>query len=83
MGEIMNKKEIKEQLHVAEGRLYQYLKAEQAILSGQSYEAEGLKLTRANLKDVQNTITSLQKKISALNAQLKGRARFRVITPGW
>ena len=79
----MNKKEIKEQLHVAEGRLYLYRKAEEAILSAQSYEAEGLKLTRANLEDVQNTIASLQKEISALNAQLRGRARFRLITPGW
>ena len=79
----MNKKEIREQLHVAEHRLYLYLKAERAILKGQSYEAEGLKLTRANLKDVQNTIASLEKKISALNTQLKGRSRFRLITPGW
>ena len=74
---------IKEQLHVAEGRLYLYLQAEQAILSGQSYEVEGMKLTRANLKDVQNMIASLKKEISALNTQLKGRARFRVITLGW
>ena len=83
MGKIMNKTEIQEQLRVAEGRLLLYLKAERAILSGQSYEVEGLKLTRANLKDVQNMIATLEKKISALNTQLKGRARFRLITPGW
>ena len=74
---------IKEQLHIAESRLTLYYKAEKAILAGQSYEIEGLKLTRANLKDVQNMIISLEKKISALNAQLRGRTRFRVVTPGW
>ena len=79
----LNRTQIKEQLYVAEGRLHSYLNAEQAILSGQSYEAEGLKLTRANLKDVQNMIASLKKEISALNARLKGRASFRIVTPGW
>ena len=74
---------IKEQIRISESRLALYYKAEKAILAGQSYEIEGLKLTRANLKDVQNMITALEKKISALNAQLRGRARFRVVTPGW
>ena len=79
----MNKNQIREQLHIAETRLYLYYKAEKAILAGQSYEIEGLKLTRANLKDVQNMITSLEKKISALNARLKNRSKFRVVVPGW
>ncbi len=79
----MKHTQIKEQLQVAEGRLFSYLNAEQAILSGQSYEAEGLKLTRANLRDVQNMIASLKKEISALNARLKGRASFRIVSPGW
>ena len=74
---------IKEQIHIAESRLALYYKAEKAILSGQSYEIEGLKLTRANLKDVQSMIASLENKISALNAQLRGRAKFRAIRPGW
>ena len=74
---------IKEQLHIAEGRLALYLKAEKAILSGQSYEAEGLKLTRANLKDVQNAISALKNEISALKAKQRGRAKFRVVRPGW
>ena len=82
-GTAMNSNEVKERIYVAEGRLSLYYKAEKAILSGQSYEVEGLKLTRANLKDVQSMITELEKKISALNTQLKGRARFRLITPGW
>lgn len=74
---------IKEQIRISESRLALYYKAEKAILSGQSYEMEGLKLTRANLKDVQSMIDALEKKVSALNAQLRGRARFRVVTPGW
>ena len=42
----MAKTTIKEQLHIAESRLALYYKAEKAILAGQSYEIEGLKLTR-------------------------------------
>ncbi|MBQ7544913.1 MAG: hypothetical protein IJT02_08220 [Synergistaceae bacterium] len=74
---------IKEQLHIAESRLALYLKAEDAILHSQSYEMEGLKLTRANLKDVQNAIAALKNEISALKAKLRGRSRFRVVRPGW
>ena len=74
---------IKEQIHIAESRLALYYKAEKAILSGQSYEIEGLKLTRANLKDVQSMINTLESKVSALNAKLRGRAKFRIVRPGW
>ena len=74
---------IKEQIHIAESRLTLYYKAEKAILSGQSYEIEGLKLTRANLKDVQSMINTLESKISSLNARLRGQARFRIVRPGW
>ena len=74
---------VKEQLRITEARLARYYNAEKAILSGQSYEVEGLKLTRANLKDVQNMIASLEKTISALNAKLKGKAKFRIVRPGW
>lgn len=74
---------IKEEMYIAESRLTLYYKAEKAILSGQSYEVEGLKLTRANLKDVQNMIASLENKISALKARQRGRTKFRVVRPGW
>lgn len=79
----MKNKQIKEQLEITKSRLILYYKAEKAILSGQSYEVEGLKLTRANLKDVQNMIAGLEKDISALQAKLKGRKKFRVVIPGW
>ena len=74
---------IKEQIQIAESRLTLYYKAEKAILSGQSYEVEGLKLTRANLKDVQNMIAALENKISALKSRQRGRAKYRVVRPGW
>ena len=74
---------IKEQIQIAESRLTLYYKAEKAILSGQSYEVEGLKLTRANLKDVQNMISALESKISALKSRQRGRAKFRIVRPGW
>ena len=77
------KQELKDQLWIAEKRLALYLKAEDTILHGQSYEAEGLKLTRANLKDVQSMISSLEAKISALKAKLRGRSSFRIVRPGW
>ena len=79
----MTKTSIKEQIRIAESRLALYYKAEKAILNGQSYEVEGLKLTRANLKDVQSMINSLKAEISALNAKLRGRAKFRIVRPGW
>lgn len=74
---------ITEQIQIAESRLRLYYKAEKAILSGQSYEVEGLKLTRANLKDVQNMIAALENKISALKSRQRGRAKYRIVRPGW
>ena len=74
---------IKEQIHIAESRLALYCKAEKAILSGQNHEIEELKLTRANLKDVQSMINTLKNKILALNVKLRGRAKFRMVRPGW
>ncbi|MBR0094765.1 MAG: hypothetical protein IJP91_05760 [Synergistaceae bacterium] len=76
-------KEIKEKLKLANDRLLLYLKAEQAILSGQSYEIGDRKLTRANLKDVVNTINSLKKEIALLEAKLRGKARIRIARPSW
>lgn len=73
----------KDKLFLLESRLTLYLEAEQRILLGQSYEVEGLKLTRANLKDVQTMITKLQNDISALKQSIKRRPKFRVVRPGW
>ena len=77
------KNAIKEQIAIAKDRLLLYLNAEQAILAGQSYEMGDMKLTRANLKDVQDMINQLKHEISALNFKLRGRAKFRVVRPCW
>ena len=71
-------------LEVKKARLKLYLAAEKAILSGQSYEIEGLKLTRANLKDVQTMIAQLENQVEKLGAKQR-RARLKFIVPkdGW
>jgi hypothetical protein len=68
-----------EKLEIKKARLKLYLKAEIAILSGQSYEIEGLKLTRANLKDVQTMIARLENDMAKLSG--KRRARLKFIVP--
>ena len=73
----------KEKLELAQNRLALYLKAEKAILSGQSYEMGDVKLTRADLKAVQSMIKTLNAEIDTLNAKIKGKARFRIVRPGW
>ncbi len=73
----------KTRLQVAKTRLELYLKAERAILSGQSYEAEGLKLTRANLADVQDMIADLEAQIGKLEAGSYKRRRIIVPKDGW
>ncbi len=50
----------KDKLEILNARLLLYYKAEKAILAGSSYEAEGLKLTRADLKTVQTMIAKLE-----------------------
>ena len=80
---LMIKTELTEQIQIVQARLTLYYKAEKAILSGQSYEVEGLKLTRANLKDVQNMIAALENKISALKSKQRGRAKYRIVRQGW
>ena len=79
MSELNNKT----RLQVAKMRLELYLKAERAILSGQSYEAEGLKLTRANLADVQDMIADLEALIGKLEAGSYKRRRVIVPKDGW
>jgi hypothetical protein len=67
-----------ERLETKKARLKLYLKAEIAVLSGQSYEIEGLKLTRANLKDVQDMITRLESDIAKLSGKRRARTKFIV-----
>jgi hypothetical protein len=68
-------------LEVKKARLKLYLAAEKAILSGQSYEIEGLKLTRANLKDVQTMIAQLEGAVEKLSNKGHERARLKFVVP--
>lgn len=71
----------KDKLEILNARLLLYYKAEKAILAGQSYEAEGLKLTRADLKTVQTMIGKLENEIARYSPPF--RKRYRVVRPGW
>lgn len=66
-------------LEIKKARLRLYYAAEKAILSNQSYEIEGLKLTRANLADVQIMISRLENEVAKLSG--KRRARLKFIVP--
>ena len=74
---------IKNEIKLNTARLNLYRKAEAAILRSQSYEIEGLRLTRADLKSVQSMITALESKIAVLYSRLNSRKKFRVVRPGW
>lgn len=67
----------------AQAQLDAYLAAETAILSGQSYEIGGRKLTRANLELVQQGITLWNQRVQSLSASVAGRGRALSVRPGW
>ena len=67
----------------AEAQLALYLAAETAVLSGQSYEIAGRKLTRANLAEIQKGIEIWNQRASVLGNQAVGRSRARTMVPGW
>lgn len=60
----------------AQAQLDAYLAAETAVLSGQSYEIAGRKLTRANLADIQSGIRIWNQRLQALSP-----GRRRAIVP--
>lgn len=74
----------RERMQIIEARLNLYLRAEKAILAGQSYSAEGLSLTRADLSDVQKIISELEREYSRLERKLNPaykRSRIRYVIP--
>ena len=80
----MNTLQLRERIELLNKRLLLYLKAEQAILAGQSYQIEGLELTRPNLLQVQNMIRALTNDIAALTDKLnRTNKHSRVIRPAW
>lgn len=72
-----------ERLTIAKARLQAYYKAEKAILSSQSYELEGLKLTRADLGKVQDMIAELEKLVAKLSSPRRARHKIIVPADGW
>ncbi len=71
-------------LEILRGRLLTYYRAEKAILTGQSYEIEGLKLTRADLGTVIKMINELENEVRRVERE-EGfrvmRSRLRYVVP--
>ena len=57
-------------------RLSLYLKAERDILSGQTVEVEGMRITRADLDTVRRQINNLQNQLEELS-RARPRSRIR------
>ncbi|MCS4508899.1 DUF6148 family protein [Xylophilus ampelinus] len=66
----------------AQAQLNAYLAAETAVLSGQSYEIAGRRLTRANLADIQQGIATWNARATQLGNSAVGMRRSRVVVPG-
>ncbi len=64
----------------AESRLTEYLSAESAVLSGQSYSVQGRALTRANLREIREGIAYWDAKVQKLDS---GGLRVRGLTPSY
>jgi hypothetical protein len=67
----------------AQTQLNAYLAAETAVLTGQSYEIAGRKLTRADLNSIQNGVTLWNSRVSTLSSQAQGRTRSRTVVVGF
>jgi hypothetical protein len=66
----------------AEAQLTLYLAAESAVLTGQSYEIAGRKLTRAALGEIRTGITTWDARVKQLSLRATGRGRSRTIVVG-
>lgn len=66
----------------AEAQLALYLAAEEKVLSGQSYEIAGRKLTRANLAEIQQGVATWNQRARELTTAATGRSRARTIVVG-
>lgn len=70
-------------LEQAQAKLDQYLAAEEAVLTGQSYEIAGRKLTRANLESIQAGVTLWNGRVKEMTSSASGRSRRIVPTIGF
>lgn len=65
----------------AEARLQEYLTAESAVLSNQSYRIKDREMTRADLKDIREGIVFWDSRVRSLSGGGR-RARFATPTSG-
>jgi hypothetical protein len=56
----------------AEARLQNYLDAEEAVLTGQSYQIAGRQMTRANLAEIQAGIALWNSRVNQLSQSTPG-----------
>ncbi len=77
----MMKKSVQEKIESLQKRLELYYKAEEKILSGQSYTIGSRSLTRADLGRVQDMIDGLEAKISCLKSRGTEKRRVVRVTP--
>lgn len=66
----------------AQTQLDAYMAAERAVLAGQSYEIAGRRMTRADLKAIQDGIRTWNERVITLSARGARRSRARTIVPG-
>ena len=66
----------------AQAQLDAYLAAEAAVLSNQSYEIAGRKLTRADLGTIQQGIEIWNARVITLSNKANGRSRSRTVVVG-
>lgn len=66
----------------AQAQLESYLAAETTVLSGQSYEIAGRKLTRADLRTIQAGIDAWNERVKQLAGTARGRRRSRTVVMG-
>ncbi|HEU4708749.1 MAG TPA: DUF6148 family protein [Methylophilaceae bacterium] len=66
----------------AEAKLSEYMAAETAVLSGQSYEIAGRSLRRADLAEIRNGMDYWDRKLKELSARASGRGRVCNVRPG-
>lgn len=66
----------------AQEQLDAYLAAERAVLTNQSYEIAGRKLTRADLSSIQAGIKTWNARVVDLSGTARARSRRRTIVAG-
>lgn len=67
----------------AETQLAAYLEAETKVLSSQSYELAGRRLTRANLAEIRAGVEIWDRRVKELSARDRIRGRAVTVAPGW